>query len=264
MPDTTVVHLLRPGGVRNPRGVLYGRLPGYPLSPEGEHMAKAAAAFLAGRDVTLLLSSPLERALETAAPVAAQFGLEVRVDVRLIEPWNHFEGERFDVGFPALRRPANWPRLANPFRPSWGEPYASIAARMLSVMDDAAEEARGHEAVCVSHQLPIWGAPPGGRGAPAVAPPGPPRVRPWQRDQLHLHRRQDHRRQLRRTVRRRTRRGPRRLTPVEPRTGLSVGAPGQPRTEIREVVSGLLWVPDSPGFTGQSGIRHSGARHYRL
>ncbi len=124
MPDTTVVHLLRHGEVSNPGGILYGRLPGFHLSPEGEHMAKAAAAFLAGRDVTLLLSSPLERALETAAPVAAQFGLEVRVDERLIEPWNHFEGERFDIGLPALRRPGNWPRLANPFRPSWGEPYA--------------------------------------------------------------------------------------------------------------------------------------------
>jgi broad specificity phosphatase PhoE len=156
MPDTTVVHLLRHGEVSNPRGVLYGRLPDFHLSPEGEHMAKAAAAFLAGRDVTLLLSSPLERALKTAAPVAAQFGLEVRVDERLIEPWNHFEGARFDVGFPALRRPANWPRLANPFRPSWGEPYASIAARMQAVMADAAGEARGHEAVLVSHQLPIW------------------------------------------------------------------------------------------------------------
>ncbi len=103
-----------------------------------------------------MLSSPLERALETAAPVAAQFGLEVRVDERLIEPWNHFEGERFDIGFPALRRPGNWPRMANPFRPSWGEPYASIAARMHAVMADAAGQARGHEAVLVSHQLAIW------------------------------------------------------------------------------------------------------------
>lgn len=156
MPDTTVVHLLRHGEVSNPGGVLYGRLPGFHLSPEGEHMAKAAALSLAGRDVTLLLSSPLERALETAAPVAAQFGLEARVDERLIEPWNHFEGERFDIGLPALRRPANWPRMANPFRPSWGEPYASIAARMQSVMADAEQEARGHEAVLVSHQLAIW------------------------------------------------------------------------------------------------------------
>ena len=156
MPDMTVIHLLRHGEVSNPRGVLYGRLPDFHLSPDGEHMAKAAAAFLAGRDVTLVLSSPLERALETAAPVAAQFGLEVQVDERLIEPWNHFEGERFDVGFPALRRPGNWPSMANPFRPSWGEPYASIAARMHAAMADAARTARGHEAVCVSHQLPIW------------------------------------------------------------------------------------------------------------
>jgi broad specificity phosphatase PhoE len=156
MPDLTVIHLLRHGEVSNPRGVLYGRLPGFHLSPDGEHMAKAAAAFLAGRDVTLLLSSPLERALETASPVAAQFGLEVRVDERLIEPWNHFEGERFDIGIPALRRPTNWPRMANPFRPSWGEPYASIAARMAAVMGDAVREARGHEAVLVSHQLAIW------------------------------------------------------------------------------------------------------------
>ena len=156
MPDMTVIHLLRHGEVSNPRGVLYGRLPGFHLSPDGEHMAKAAAAFLAGRDVTLLLSSPLERAQETAAPVAAQFGLEVRVDERLIEPWNHFQGERFDVGFPALRRPGNWPRLANPFRPSWGEPYQDVAARMLAMMATARDAASGQEAVCVSHQLPIW------------------------------------------------------------------------------------------------------------
>jgi|SRR5215472_5042431 len=156
MSDTTVVHLVRHGEVRNPRGVLYGRMPGFHLSEEGLLMAKAAAGFLAGRDVTALLSSPLERALETAAPLAAQFGLEVQVDERLIEPWNHFEGEVFGFGDGALRKPAHWFHLRDPFRPSWGEPYSSIAARVRAVMDDAATEARGHEAVCVSHQLPIW------------------------------------------------------------------------------------------------------------
>ncbi|HEY7429457.1 MAG TPA: histidine phosphatase family protein [Streptosporangiaceae bacterium] len=156
MTDTSVVHLLRHGEVHNPRGVIYGRLPGFQLSEDGRLMAKAAAGFLAGRDVTLLLSSPLERARETAAPLAAQFGLEVIVDERLIEPTNHFEGEVFGVGDGSLRKPSAWRYLWNPFRPSWGEPYAGIAARMRSVMDDAARRARGHEAVCVSHQLPIW------------------------------------------------------------------------------------------------------------
>ena len=156
MAEMTVVHLVRHGEVANPDGVLYGRLPGFHLSEEGVLQAKAAAAFLAGRDVALLLSSPLERALETAAPIAAQFGLEARVDERLIEPWNHFEGTRFDVGRDALRQPGAWPRLTNPFRPSWGEPYADIAARMHAVMADAAREVVGRQAVCVSHQLAIW------------------------------------------------------------------------------------------------------------
>ena len=156
MAEMTVVHLVRHGEVPNPDGVLYGRLPGFRLSEEGVLQAKAAAAFLAGRDIALLLSSPLERALETAAPIAAQFGLEPRVDERLIEPWNHFEGSRFDVGRDALRQPGAWPRLTNPFRPSWGEPYADIAARMHSVMADAAREVVGRQAVCVSHQLAIW------------------------------------------------------------------------------------------------------------
>ena len=156
MAEITVVHLVRHGEVDNPDGVLYGRLPGFHLSEEGVLQAKAAAEFLVGRDVALLLSSPLERALETAAPIAAQFGLEPRVDERLIEPWNHFEGTRFDVGRDALRQPGAWPRLTNPFRPSWGEPYADIAARMHAVMADAAREVVGRQAVCVSHQLAIW------------------------------------------------------------------------------------------------------------
>ena len=156
MTDVTVVHLLRHGEVSNPAGVLYGRLPDFHLSEDGRLMAKAAAGFLAGRDVAVLLSSPMERAQETAAPLAAQFGLTVTVDERLIEPWNHFEGTTFGVGDGALTKPTHWRYLINPFRPSWCEPYASIAARMHAVMAEAAAAARGREAVCVSHQLPIW------------------------------------------------------------------------------------------------------------
>ena len=52
MTQSTVVHLLRHGEVRNPDHVIYGRLPGYHLSEDGRMMAKAAANFLAGRDIT--------------------------------------------------------------------------------------------------------------------------------------------------------------------------------------------------------------------
>jgi broad specificity phosphatase PhoE len=154
--STTVVHLVRHGEVHNPRGVIYGRIPGYHLSEDGVLMAKAAADFLAPRDVTVVRCSPLDRAVETAAPVAQQFGLEAVVDDRLIEPWNHFEGIAFGVGDGSLRHPEHWLALRNPFRPSWGEPYREVAARVMAAVRDAAAAARGHEAVCVSHQLPIW------------------------------------------------------------------------------------------------------------
>ena len=116
----TVVHLVRHGEVSNPAGVLYGRLPGFHLSEEGLLMAKVAAGFLAGRDVAVLVTSPLERAQETAAPLAAQFGLTPRVDDRLVEPWNHFEGTRFGVGDGALQQAGQLVVPAQPVPPVLG------------------------------------------------------------------------------------------------------------------------------------------------
>ncbi|MGY1691300.1 histidine phosphatase family protein [Geodermatophilus sp. SYSU D01105] len=159
--QTTVVHLLRHGEVYNPDRVLYGRLPGYRLSDTGEAMALAAAEWFetgAGSHppVTHLVSSPLERAQQTAAPIAKVLDLPVTIDERLVEAGNAFEGLRVGVGDGALRQPQHWWKLRNPFRPSWGEPYVEIAARMLAAVEAARDAARGGAAVCVSHQLPIW------------------------------------------------------------------------------------------------------------
>lgn len=152
----TVVHLLRHGEVHNPDAVLYGRLAGFGLSARGHDMSRTVTDLVGGRDITYLASSPLTRAQETAAPLADRLGLQIETDDRLIEPTNVFEGTPFGVGDGALKRPANWVHLRNPFRPSWGEPYADIAARMLAAVEDARVAAEGHEALCVSHQLPIW------------------------------------------------------------------------------------------------------------
>jgi broad specificity phosphatase PhoE len=152
----TIVHMLRHGEVYNPDKVLYGRLPGYGLSELGVQMAKAAALALADRDVTHLVASPLERAQQTAEPFAAQSGLPIGVDERLIESANLFEGKRVAAGEGALRNPRYWYLLRNPFTPSWGEAYTAVAQRMYAALMAAREAAEGHEAVCVSHQLPIW------------------------------------------------------------------------------------------------------------
>lgn len=153
---TTVVHLLRHGEVHNPHGILYGRLSGYHLSELGERMASRVADTLVGRDVTHLVASPLERAQQTMRPIAQRLGGEVVTDRRVIEAGNRFEGRAFGVGDGALRRPASWWHLRNPWKPSWGEPYKEVVDRMMAAMADARDAARGHEALIVSHQLPIW------------------------------------------------------------------------------------------------------------
>ncbi len=166
----TTIHLMRHGEVFNPQGILYGRLPGYHLSELGQTMAERVATHFSGErsestpdhvtperfDVTHVIASPLQRAQETATPIAAAFGLEIHTEERIIEAGNYFEGKTFGVGDGSLRRPQHWPRLINPWRPSWGEAYKEQAARMRAAISDARKLAQGHEAVLVSHQLPIW------------------------------------------------------------------------------------------------------------
>ncbi len=151
----TTVHLLRHGEVHNPDKILYGRLPGFGLSADGLQMAHDAAEALRMHDVVSVVASPLQRAQETAGPIAAVFGLPAQTDDRLIESTNYFEGSK-PVEDGAWKQPRNWHVLHDPFTPSWGEPYAEIAERMLAAATDARDRAEGHEAVLVSHQLPIW------------------------------------------------------------------------------------------------------------
>ena len=149
-----LVHLVRHGEVHNPDRVLYGRLPNFGLSDLGHRMAAASVTLLAGHPVTALYASPLQRAQESAAPWADGFGLDVRTEPRIIEPTNRFEGKRMNGR--TLADPRHWHLLRNPRLPSWGEPFADIAARMLSAMHDARESVDAGEVVMVSHQLPIW------------------------------------------------------------------------------------------------------------
>lgn len=150
-----MIHLVRHGEVHNPEGILYGRIPGYHLSELGHRMAKATALHFAGHPITALYASPLQRAQESAQPWAAQYGLDITTDDRIIEPHNRFEGEKFEFGPGVLTRPRVWPWVWNPLQPSWGEPYRSVAARMIAALDDAWDSANGGEVVMVSHQMPI-------------------------------------------------------------------------------------------------------------
>ncbi|MDA3026835.1 MAG: histidine phosphatase family protein [Actinomycetota bacterium] len=156
MATKTLVHVMRHGEVFNPEKVLYGRLPGYKLSALGLQMAERAAQYFKNNNLSLIVSSPLERAQQTAAPTANLHNLKPQLEELIIEAENVFEGKRVSVGDGALRDPRNWWHLRNPIKPSWGEPYKKVAQRMRGAIFAAKDLAKGQEALLVSHQLPIW------------------------------------------------------------------------------------------------------------
>lgn len=149
-----LIHLVRHGEVENPDGILYGRLPGFGLSERGHRMAELAAAALADHDIRALVASPLQRAQESAAPWAARYALPIVTDERVIEPTNRFEGGRMNARR-IVTTPGEWSWVANPLRPSWGEPFQLVKARMFAAIDAVAAGIDGGDAVIVSHQMPI-------------------------------------------------------------------------------------------------------------
>ena len=153
---SSTVHVVRHGEVENPNKILYGRQPGWGLSARGQEMAQTLGDWSRTIDLGALHVSPLQRAQETAAPIAAAHKIAITTDERLIEAANVFEGKPFGVGDGVLKHPSSWRHLWNPWKPSWGEPYDQQINRMLAAVFAARDAANGKDAIVVSHQLPIW------------------------------------------------------------------------------------------------------------
>ena len=150
-----LLHFVRHGEVHNPDRILYGRLENFGLSDRGHEMAKRVADTLQVRPIVKVISSPLQRAQESAKPIAEALGLSIDIDERLIEADNVFEGTRLSL-HSVLKKPTTWAHFRNPWQPSWGEPYRAIAGRMMAAAEDALESVEEGEVVLVGHQLPIW------------------------------------------------------------------------------------------------------------
>ena len=122
--EPSVVHVVRHGQVHNPDGVLYGRQPGYGLSDLGRQMAERLGEYFADAPLVHLVSSPLQRAQETMAPIAARHPeLEVTIDERVIEAANVFEGTQLRQ---AQRDPAAADQLVGA-----AQPAASVLGRAV-------------------------------------------------------------------------------------------------------------------------------------
>lgn len=157
----TTIHFVRHGEVENPNHLLYERLPGFHLSNRGLKMAQATAKYIATvpqmRGISAIYSSPLERTQETAQQIAnaLQIG-PIILDNRLIEAENNFRGKRIGYGEGALWKNNNWKLVSNLWKPSWGESYKSIAARVGDFAREQVKNHPGEQIVAVTHESPIW------------------------------------------------------------------------------------------------------------
>ena len=151
-----IVYFVRHGEVHNPEKILYGQQAGWNLSDRGKKMAERIAQWSSNLKIGAIFASPLERAQQTAKPIANVHKLNISTNNDLIEAANIFEGKKFELGSGVLMHPASWKHLLNPAKPSWGEPYVDLVNRMLRALWLARDSANGQSAICVSHQLPIW------------------------------------------------------------------------------------------------------------
>ena len=156
---TTRVHLVRHGQVHNPRRMVYGRLPGWTLSKKGRAQAEAVARALAGRPVSALYSSPLERAQETAAILSRALAVPVRVRDDLIESALAAQWEGLSWPHVWVRHRREWETYRQrPLELRAPEPLADLAQRMAAAVRDIAATHAGEEVVAVSHGDPIKAA----------------------------------------------------------------------------------------------------------
>lgn len=154
------VHLVRHGEVHNPEDVVYDSLPGFGLSTRGRLQAKSVARFLGSQPVIAVWSSPLQRALETAAPIAERCGLPVSVEPdltewKLLSRWAGHQWSDLEVEFPGeltayLAHPSSIPNAS--------ESLVELAHRMTSAITSIASRHGVGDVVIVSHQDPIQAA----------------------------------------------------------------------------------------------------------
>ena len=171
--SATTIHFVRHGKVYNPDHLLYERLPDFHLSDLGRRMAQATATYLAKNPQTntiaAVYSSPLDRTRETAGaildalnPVREARGeapLTLTTDERVIEAGYEFRGKRIGHGEGALWKNGNWKLVTNLYKPSWGESYQHIAARMDDFAREKVAQHPGEQIVVVSHESPIFSYP---------------------------------------------------------------------------------------------------------
>jgi broad specificity phosphatase PhoE len=154
------VHLVRHGEAHNPTEVVYDSLPGFPLSPAGSVQARSVSRYLGSQPIVAVWSSPLQRALDTATPIANRAGVPVLVDEELIE-WSllsRWAGTRW-VDLPTTHPGELEAYLDHPGVLDFAdETLAMLAKRMTGAIKRIEGRSDAGDVVVVGHQDPIQAA----------------------------------------------------------------------------------------------------------
>lgn len=150
---STTIYLVRHGAVENPGQVIYGRMPGFPLSAEGREQAHRLGRHLSGKKISAMYASPLVRTRETAGIIASfHKRVDILFDERLLEVHSPgLEGKPF-ADFAREEWNFYKPRYIRQFG---GERLIDIWKRMREFIAESAVKHRGQEIVVVSHGDPI-------------------------------------------------------------------------------------------------------------
>jgi probable phosphomutase (TIGR03848 family) len=151
-PAATTILLVRHGQTPTTGKLLPGRAKGLHLADEGHEQAAVVAERIGalGR-VDAIYSSPLERAKETAAPIATARGLRTQIDRGLYEcdfgDWTGRDLKEL-MKLPEWRTVQSAPST---FRFPSGESFTEMQTRMVSTLDRLRLAHPGGTIVCVSH-----------------------------------------------------------------------------------------------------------------
>lgn len=148
---TTTFFLVRHAAHGRLGNVLCGRMPGVTLGAEGQEQAQRLSAYFADKDVACILSSPLERAVETAEPIAGRIGVRLEICDALAEiDFGGWTGMTFET---LAQEPAwrDWNEARSANRPPDGETMLEVQARIVAAMERLRRRYSGKAILLVSH-----------------------------------------------------------------------------------------------------------------
>jgi len=148
---TTTVYLVRHAVHDRVDRILCGRMPGVTLGPEGRAQASRLAERFCRERIGAVVSSPLERARETAEIIAERLGLELRISDDLDEiDFGEWTGRSFDALAPDPRW-QRWNRERSAATAPGGETMGAAQARILREIERLRDEFPDAGAILVSH-----------------------------------------------------------------------------------------------------------------